>query len=74
MWRCRDLFNPALEERKTAWDRRGVTIKYYQQKAELPDLKAECPDYAEVNAQVLQDVILRVDWGLSCLLPPPQGR
>jgi putative transposase len=27
----------------------------------LPDLKAACPDYAEVNAQVLQDVVLRVE-------------
>ena len=34
---------------------------YYQQKAELPDLKAACPEYAEINAQVLQDVILRVE-------------
>ena len=27
----------------------------------MPDLKAACPEYAEVNAQVLQDVVLRVD-------------
>src|SRR5262249_51532363 len=32
-----------------------------QQQAELPDLKAACPDDAEGNAQVLQDVLLRVD-------------
>ena len=61
LWRCRTLYNTALEERKTAWDRRGVSVSYYQQKAELPDLKAAFPEYAEVNAQVLQDVILRVE-------------
>jgi hypothetical protein len=61
VWRCRDLYNAALEERKTAWERRQISVTYYQQKAELPDLKAEFPDYAEVNAQVLQDVILRVE-------------
>jgi len=61
LWRCRTLYNTAVEERKTAWERRGVSVSYYQQKAELPDLKAACPDYAEVNAQVLQDVILRVE-------------
>ncbi|HEX3271207.1 MAG TPA: hypothetical protein VHR15_11200 [Ktedonobacterales bacterium] len=33
----------------------------YQQKAELPDLKAACPEYDAINAQVLQDVVLRVD-------------
>jgi putative transposase len=61
LWRCRELYNAALEERKTAWERWQVSVNYYHQKAELPDLKVACPDYAEVNAQVLQDVILRVE-------------
>jgi putative transposase len=34
---------------------------YYQQKAELPELKAACSEYAEVHAQVLQDVLLRLE-------------
>jgi putative transposase len=59
--RCRMLYNTAVEERKAAWERSGVSVTYYQQKAELPDLKAACPEYSEVNAQVLQDVILRVE-------------
>src|SRR5258708_35582854 len=60
--RCCTLYNVALEQRKTWWGRgQGVGATYYQQKAELPDLKVACPDYAEVNAQVLQDVILRVE-------------
>ena len=45
--RCRALYNAALEERRTAWERRGVSISYYQQKAELPDLKVDCPEYAD---------------------------
>jgi putative transposase len=61
LYRCRTLYNVALEERKTAWKRCGVSVNYYQQKAELPDLKAGCPEYAEINAQILQDVILRVE-------------
>ncbi|HEV8192058.1 MAG TPA: transposase [Ktedonobacterales bacterium] len=61
LWCCRDLYNTAFEERKTAWERCHVSISYYQQKAELPDLKADFPDYAQVNAQVLQDVILLVE-------------
>ncbi len=60
--RCRRLYNVALEQRKIWWGRgQGVGATYYQQKEELPDLKAACPEYAEVNAQVLQDVILRVE-------------
>jgi putative transposase len=60
--RCRTLYNVALEQRKTWWERgQGTSTTYFQQKAELPDLKAACPEYAEINAQVLQDVILRVE-------------
>src|SRR5215831_10503740 len=60
--RCRTLYNVALEQRTTWWERgQGKAATYYQQKAELPDLKAACPEYAEANAQVLQDVILRLD-------------
>jgi putative transposase len=40
---------------------RSVSVTYYQQKAELPDIKAAMPQYGEVNGQVLQDVVLRVD-------------
>src|SRR5260221_8541851 len=60
--RCRTLYNVALEQRKTWWERgQGIGATYFRQKAELPDLKAACPEYAQVNAQVLQDVILRVE-------------
>jgi putative transposase len=61
VWRCRMLYNAALEERKTAWDRCHVSVNYYQQKAELPDLKADFPEYAQVHSQVLQDVLLRLE-------------
>src|SRR5262249_15248085 len=59
--RCRTLYNVAWEERKTAWERRRISANHYQQQAALPDLKAACPDYAEVNAQVLQDALRRLD-------------
>ncbi|HEX6796835.1 MAG TPA: transposase, partial [Ktedonobacterales bacterium] len=62
LWHCRTLYNTALEQRKTWWERgQGKSATYYQQKAELPDLKTACPDYSEINAQVLQDVLLRLD-------------
>jgi putative transposase len=60
--RCRALYNAALEQRKTWWERgQGKRATLYRQRAELPDLKAACPEYDKVNAQVLQDVMLRVD-------------
>ena len=62
--RCRTLYNIALEQRKTWWQRgqgRSATYYQYQQKAELPDLKAACSEYGDGNTQVLQDVLLRVE-------------
>jgi putative transposase len=62
VWRCRALYNVALEQRKTWWERgQGKSANYYQQKAELPQLKAAYPEFGEVHAHVLQDVILRLD-------------
>jgi putative transposase len=62
LWRCRTLYNCALEQRKTWWGRgQGIGARYYQQKAELPDLKDACPEYHDIYSQVLQDVLLRLD-------------
>jgi putative transposase len=58
---CRHVYNAALGERRDAWRMRGVTITYYQQQAELPGIKATMPEYAEVNAQILQNAVLRVE-------------
>ena len=56
------LYNTALEQRKIWWQRgQGKGTTYYQQATELPDFKATFPDYAEVNAQVLQDVLRRLE-------------
>jgi putative transposase len=61
LWRCRTLYNTALEERITAYRRCGVTLTCSQQQAELPDVKAAFPDYGEIHSQVLQDVLTRLD-------------
>ncbi len=58
---CRHVYNAAIGERREAWGKCGVSVGYYQQKAELPDIKEAMPEYGEVNAQVLQDVVQRVD-------------
>ncbi len=61
LWRCRTLYNTALEQRITAYRRCGITLTCYQQQAELPDVKAAFPDYADIHSQVLQDVLTRLD-------------
>jgi putative transposase len=58
---CCRVYNAAIGERRAAWKMRCVSTTKYQQKAELPGIKEAMPEYAVVNAQVLQDVALRAD-------------
>jgi putative transposase len=58
---CRHVYNAALGERREAYRMRGISVTYYQQKAELPGIKEALPEYGEVHSQVLQDVVLRVE-------------
>jgi putative transposase len=58
---CRWLWNTLLAERKQAWEERRESVDYYDQKAELPGLKAvDRTSLRAVHSQVLQDVVLRL--------------
>jgi putative transposase len=59
--RCRALYNAALEERNEAWWKCGVSVTVAQQSAQLPAIKEVRPEYRDINAQVLQDVLSRLD-------------
>ena len=61
LWRCRTLYNVALEQRKTAWERCRVSVKRFAQEAELKDLREEFPEYEAVHSHLLQDVLARLD-------------
>jgi len=58
---CRDLYNSALQERVEAYKKNGVSLSYIDQQNELPILKKELPEYELVYAQVLQNVLKRLD-------------
>jgi putative transposase len=59
--RCRELYNAALSERKDAYRMAGKSISYYEQKRDLPEIKAEIrEEYQDIHSQVLQDVLLRL--------------
>jgi putative transposase len=50
-----------LAQRKQAWEERQEAVDYYEQKAELPALKADVrPGLQQVHSQVVQDVALRL--------------
>src|SRR6516225_8606010 len=58
---CRMLYNTALEQRSTAWQRCHVCVTRSQQEAELKAMRAELPEYAAIHRHVLQDVLARLD-------------
>ncbi len=58
---CCQLYNAALDERKSAYRMAGVSLSYEHQCAELPECKLIRPDLQDVPSQVLQDVVKRVD-------------
>jgi putative transposase len=61
LWRCRALYNAALEQRITAWQRCRVSVSRYDQEAELKDLRADFSDYAAIHSHILQDVLARLE-------------
>jgi putative transposase len=61
LYLCRQLYNAALEERRGAYKKCGVSVSYYEQKRALTEIKADLPEYKGVHSQVLQDVVERLD-------------
>ena len=58
---CAELYNAALQERRDAWRKAGVSISAASQMKQLPEIKRIRPEYREIGSQVLQDVIQRLD-------------
>src|SRR5262249_22941809 len=55
------LYNTALEQRITAWQRWRISVSRFQQEAELKDIRAAMPEYPAIHSHVLQDVLARLD-------------
>jgi putative transposase len=58
---CRWLYNTALEQRQIVYEQRGVSISRFAQEAELKDIRAAFPEYANIHSHILQDVVARLD-------------
>jgi putative transposase len=58
---CRQLYNGALEHRVGAWGRARASISYPMQTAELTQLRAEDPRFAEIPVAVLRSALRRLD-------------
>jgi len=58
---CCELYNAGLQERRDAWKKSKKSVKYTEQANGLPKIKKARCDVARVNAQVLQNVLKRVE-------------
>jgi putative transposase len=58
---CRWLYNQLLEQRKTVYEDKGQTLRLYDQTAAIVPLKEAHTSLKSVNAQVLQNVAVRLD-------------
>src|SRR5690349_11154185 len=58
---CRELYNAALDERRSAYKMCHVSISFFDQCEQLPAIKEVRPELCSVFSQVLQDVLHRVD-------------
>ena len=50
LWRCRELYNAGLHERKAAWEQCRVCVTFAMQSAQLPGIKEVRPEYCDLNA------------------------
>jgi putative transposase len=61
LWHCRDLYNAALDQRITAWQRCHVSVSRFEQEVERKAIRAEFPEYASIHSHILQSVLARLD-------------
>jgi putative transposase len=57
----RRLYNAALEQRKLAYETRGISLNYYVQANQLKDLRADDPYQARTNFSSEQATLRRLD-------------
>ena len=61
----RELYNAALQERREAYRKCGVSIGYNAQQNVLPEIKVFRPDLIPLGSQALQETLRRVDRGMK---------
>ena len=56
-----ELYNAALEERISAYQKAGKSISYFDQQNTLPEIKAARPDFMELGSHALQQTLRKLD-------------
>jgi putative transposase len=57
----RALYNAALEERRMAWRRRRISVRYGDQSAQLREIRAVCPEQARWSFSSQQATLRRLN-------------
>ena len=57
----RELYNAALEERRDSYRKARVSVSYYDQQNQLPEIKIERPDLKPLGSHALQETLRRLD-------------
>jgi putative transposase len=61
LYRLRELYNAALQHRRDAYRRQGVSVSAYAQMHELGAVREARPEYKIIHTHLLQDAITRLD-------------
>lgn len=57
LWMLRELYNAALQERRDAYRLRGVTLSAYGQMAELREVRALRPEFADALPYLTREAV-----------------
>jgi putative transposase len=60
LWRCRQLYNAALEQRRDAYRKTGCSLSRYAQCKDLTELRAADGEFSSVPAVVLRSALCRL--------------
>ncbi|MDD5591575.1 MAG: transposase [Dehalococcoidales bacterium] len=59
---CRQLYNACLEQRIIAYKTSRKSISKYEQMRQVTELRHEFPEYKDIDAQCLTEVVKHIDW------------
>lgn len=56
-----EIYNAAIQERRDAWRKQGISITKGDQEKQLPAIKADRPEFKQLGGHALQETLRRVD-------------
>jgi putative transposase len=70
----KDLYNAAIANLKTQYERFGHSVSYYEQQNSLPAFKAVWTEYKQLGSQALQATLKRVDLAYQSFFAGLKGK